>query len=101
MSHTESIEISEVVQEEIDQISGTIPVTPFYGEDGSVLLLANDGTYIISVEPPDPKFNKGNPTSHSAYLAAVPIEDIVSAREDTYTSDNCEEIKGWSSGWEC
>jgi hypothetical protein len=101
MSHIESIEISKEVQQEIDQISATIPVTPFYGEDGSVLLLHNDGTYIISVEPPDPKFNNGNPTTHSAYLASEPIEDIVSVREDEYTRDNCEEIKGWSTGWEC
>lgn len=97
-----AIKIPQAVADEVDSITGTISgTTVYYSEDGDALILDNEGTYIISVESNDTSFNNGNPTTHSAYLVNQPVEDIVSVVEDTYTSDHCDVLKGWTTGWEC
>lgn len=84
------------VIEEVAAITGTLPGKVYYSEDGAALILADEGKYIISVEPPDPPFNGGNPTTHSAYLYASPPE---AEGGPGYAKVIAE--PGWSTGWEC
>ena len=67
---------------------------------GQALILTGDSECVISVEPPDvllPGFNNGNATTHSAYLASMPVEELVSAVP--MAADDLSEYKGWSTGW--
>jgi hypothetical protein len=98
MSYAKDITVSEEVEAEIRQITCTLPGKVYYSDDGEALILCDDGKYIISVEPPDPLFNDGNPATHSAYLVNLPPEEVTAA--DPLTADP-EEYKGWTSGWEC
>lgn len=81
--------VSMRVLEEVESITSTLPGKAYYSDDGEALILADEGTYIISVEPPDPSFNNGDPTTHSAYLFAEPAEH------------ECPNQPGWATGWEC
>lgn len=86
------LHISREVIEEVESITGTIGGKVYYSDEGDALILSSDGTYIVSVEPPDvllPGFNNGNPTTQSAYLYAHPVEH------------ECPNEPGWSTGWEC
>ena len=91
--------ISQEVLDEVESITGTLSCNEvFYSDSGAALILADDGKYIISVEPNDSEFNNGNPTTHSAYLANMPVDDVVNA--DPHSADP-DEYTGWSTGWEC
>ena len=95
------LKISQEVLDEIEHITSALPGKVYYSDDGEALILADNGTYIVAVDPPDvilEGFNNGNPTTQSAYLASMPVEEIVSA--DPHSADPGEYI-GWSTGWEC
>lgn len=103
--------ISQEVLDEIEHITDTLPGKVYYSDDGEALILADEGKYIISVEPPSvilEGFNNGNPTTHSAYLVtqpAVDIRDMVSAHHEPDAQDmrdeDLAELEGWTTGWEC
>jgi hypothetical protein len=92
------INVPPDVLETVEQITGALVGKVFYAEDGEVLILTDEDTYIIAVTPNDTKFNGGNPTTMSAYLYAEKPE---------YNPDNaCDDEAvmaepGWSSGYEC
>lgn len=89
------------VIEEVAAITCTLPGKVYYSEDGGALILADEGKYIISVEPPDPPFNGGNPTTHSAYLITQPVENLVRIDSPVVRQHVLEELEGWTTGWEC
>lgn len=98
------IEVSREVTEEVTQITGTLPGKVYYSDDGEALILTGEGKYIISVEPPDPPFNGGNPTTHSAYLVTQPAVSLVMMYADSPEDDLNDDmswLEGWTTGWEC
>jgi hypothetical protein len=99
MTYAKHITVSEEMEAEISSITCTLPGKVFYAENGEVLILADEGKYIISVEPPDPPFNAGSPTTHSAYLVNEPPEHILDTGLISRNNDT-EDFKGWTTGWE-
>lgn len=94
--------ISQEVLDEIEHITDALPGKVYYSDDGEALILADEGKYIISVEPPSvilEGFNNGNPTTHSAYLITEPAVNLINT--DSYISDDLPELEGWTNGWEC
>ena len=98
----EPLHVPHEVLDQVEFITGTIAgCKVYYSEDGEALILTGDSECVISVEPPDvllPGFNNGNATTHSAYLASMPVEELVSAAP--MAADDLGEYKGWSTGWE-
>lgn len=94
------LHISREVIEEVESITGTIGGKVYYSDEGDALILSSDGTYIISVQPPDPAlpgFNNDNPTTESAYLYAEQPQGDCNASID---DEAVIATPGWSTGWE-
>jgi hypothetical protein len=90
-------QITQAVMDEVEMVSGTLPGSKaFYSDDGEVLVLSEDSTYIVSVEPGEPKFNNGNPITTSAYLYAEQPQGDSNASID---DEAVIAIPGWSTGW--
>lgn len=92
--------VSQEVLDEVEHITTALPGKVFYSDDGEALILADEGKYIISVEPPSvilEGFNNGNCTTHSAYLVTEPAVQLA----DGFSYSEAPELEGWTTGWEC
>ena len=86
------------IQEELDQITATLPGTVYRSEDGDeAVFLHSDGTCVITVSE---AATAGQVAVSSAYLISTPVEDLPGI-PGTLPDADLEKIKGFSSGWDC
>lgn len=77
---------------EIQSVLAAMPYAQVYNavEDGEVLVLCEEGKYLISVSP------AGN--TSSAYLINQPPSSTACP---SWTDEEVAEVEGWATGWTC